>query len=235
MAAAVEVTQAAVAADTANAGIGKWQVSGLGRVPAFFVQGNAGERLAIDKMAGDALVESLEEQGGGCSMGISDDLAAIARQETELRFERFDCDTAWRLGGSLREMAVARGHSIVVDVRRFGQPHQPLFYTALAGTTPDNTRWVQRKVNVVARFYRSSYGVGLTLAESNRSFSERYGLPDADYAAHGGSFPIHVTGAGIVGAVTVSGLAQREDHNLVVEALCRELKRDEASLRLAVG
>ncbi len=166
-------------------------------------------------------------------MAITDDLAAIARQEAELQFERFDCDTAWRLGGWLREMAVARGQAIVVDLRRFGQPHQPLFYMALAGTTPDNARWVQRKVNVVARFHRSSYAVGLALAESNRSFSERYGLPDADYAAHGGSFPIHVAGAGIIGAVTVSGLAQREDHNLVVEALCVELKWDAGSLRLA--
>jgi uncharacterized protein (UPF0303 family) len=30
---------------------------------------------------------------------------------------------------------------------------------------------------------------------------------------------VHVEGAGIVGAITVSGLPQREDHNLVVEVL----------------
>ena len=62
--------------------------------------------------------------------------------------------------------------------------------------------------------------------------AERYGLPDADYAAHGGCFPIHVAGTGIIGAVTVSGLTQREDHNLVVEALCLALKKDHDSLRL---
>jgi uncharacterized protein (UPF0303 family) len=55
----------------------------------------------------------------------------------------------------------------------------------------------------------------------------------ADYATHGGSFPLNVAGAGIVGSVTVSGLPQRADHELVVEALCALLGRDYAQLRLA--
>jgi uncharacterized protein (UPF0303 family) len=122
-------------------------------------------------------------------MAIPEDLVTITHQEAELRLPRFDHDTAWRLGLSLRELAVARNQSIVIDIRRFGQPHQPLFYTALSGTTPDNPRWVQRKSNVVARFHRSSYAIGLMLAQDNRTFAERYSLPDADYAAHGGSFP----------------------------------------------
>jgi uncharacterized protein (UPF0303 family) len=165
-------------------------------------------------------------------MPIAEDLAIIARQEAELRFTSFDYDTAWRLGISLRDLATTRKHSIVIDIRRFGDPYQPLFYTAFAGTTPDNPRWVQRKCNVVSRFHRSSYAIGLSLEQTNRTFNERYNLPDADYAAHGGCFPIHIAGSGIIGSVTVSGLAQREDHNLVVEALCLELKHDVASLRL---
>lgn len=165
-------------------------------------------------------------------MPIAEDLATIARQEAELLFANFDYDIAWRLGVSLRELALARKQSIVIDIRRFGQPHQPLFYSALGGT-PDNARWVQRKSNVVARFHRPSYAIGLMLEQANRTFSDRYNLPDADYAPHGGSFPIHVTGTGIIGAVTVSGLPQREDHNLVVEALCLALKKDHDALRLS--
>jgi uncharacterized protein (UPF0303 family) len=165
-------------------------------------------------------------------MAITEDLAQITRQETELRFPTFDYDTAWRLGLSLRELAISRKQSIVVDIRRFGQPYQPLFYTALGGT-PDNARWVLRKSNVVARFHRPSYAIGLTLEQTNRIFAERYSLPDADYAPHGGSFPIHIAGTGIIGAITVSGLTQREDHDLVVEALCLELKKDHNPLRLA--
>ena len=165
-------------------------------------------------------------------MAIAEDLAQIIRQEAELLFPSFDYDTVWRLGLSLREFALSRKQSIVIDIRRFGQPHQPLFYTALGGT-PDNARWVQRKINVVARFHRSSYAIGLTFAHDNRTFAERYNLPDADYAAHGGSFPLHVDGAGIIGSLTISGLTQREDHNLAVEALCLEAKLDHNTLRLA--
>jgi uncharacterized protein (UPF0303 family) len=149
-----------------------------------------------------------------------DDLAAIATQERELCFNRFNEDLAWSLGSRLRTMAVARKAGVVIDVRRFGQP---LFYCALSGTSPDNAEWVRRKSNLVARFHRSSYGLGLELGAI---LFEKYALPIADFATHGGSFPICVQGSGAIGSVTVSGLPQRADHELVVEALCVELGKD---------
>jgi uncharacterized protein (UPF0303 family) len=165
-------------------------------------------------------------------MSLTDDIAAIARQEKELLLPAFDNNTAWRIGNTLRELAASRNQNIVADVRRFGAPHQQLFYTAFPGTTPDNQRWVQRKLNVVARFHRSSYSLGLYLQQNNMTFGARYNLPEEDYATHGGSFPIIVANAGIIGAVTVSGLAQRDDHNLAVEVLCIEAKIDPKSLQL---
>jgi uncharacterized protein (UPF0303 family) len=165
-------------------------------------------------------------------MASSADLARVIHQEAELRLPQFNYEDAWNLGTLLRDLAVARKHTLVIDIRRFGQPNQQLFYAALAGTTPDNARWVQRKANVVGRFHRSSYQVGLYLAQSNISFGEKYALEDADYATHGGSFPLHVINTGVIGAVTVSGLPQRDDHNLVVEALSRFLGRDPEELRL---
>jgi len=161
-----------------------------------------------------------------------DDLARVIHQEAELRLPHFSNDDAWKLGSLIRDLAIQRNLSIVIDIRRFGQPNQQLFYAALPGTTPDNARWVERKSAVVARFHRSSYQLGLFLAKNNISFNEKYALPDADYAAHGGSFPLHVTGTGIIGALTVSGLPQRHDHNLVVEALCLTLGKDPDSLKL---
>ena len=165
-------------------------------------------------------------------MGIPEDLAHVIRQEAELCLPQFDSNDAWKLGWLLRDLAVSRGHAIVIDIRRFGQPPQRLFYTALPGTTPDNARWVERKSNVVARFHRSSYQVGLYLAQHGLTFTDKYALPEADYAAHGGSFPLHVTNVGVIGSVTVSGLPQREDHNLVVEGLCLMLRRNPDELRL---
>jgi uncharacterized protein (UPF0303 family) len=72
----------------------------------------------------------------------------------------------------------------------------------------------------------------MTLKVKGTTLLERYGLLVADYAADGGSFPLIVENAGIVGSVTVSGLPQRDDHNLVVEALCALLECDFAALRL---
>jgi uncharacterized protein (UPF0303 family) len=70
------------------------------------------------------------------------------------------------------------------------------------------------------------------LEEKKSNLVERYGLPVADYASHGGSFPLRVVGAGLIGAVTVSGLPQRDDHQLAVEALCALLDRRFDTLRL---
>jgi uncharacterized protein (UPF0303 family) len=162
-------------------------------------------------------------------MGLSEDLDRVSLQERELQFDSMDEKRAWEIGSRLRAMAVERELSIVIDIRRFGQP---LFYTALHGTTPDNVEWVRRKSNVVARFHRSSYGIGLHLKNKNDSIEAR-GLPTAEYASHGGSFPIIVRNAGIVGSITVSGLPQRADHELVVEALCSILHRDYQELKLA--
>ena len=163
-------------------------------------------------------------------MSIVDDLARIALQEQELQFTSFDEETAWRLGSWVRTAAVARKLVLVVDVRRFGQP---LFYSALAGTTPDNVEWIRRKGNVVARFHRSSYAMKLELEQKQSDLTQRYGLPLADYAGHGGSFPLRVVGAGVIGSITVSGLPDRADHQLAIEAVCAALERDFANLQLA--
>ena len=162
-------------------------------------------------------------------MDLSRDLERIDHQESELIFPRFDLDVAWELGQRLHGLAVERRLPIVIDVRYFGQP---LFFSALPGSVPDNAEWVRRKSNAVARFHRSSYAVGLTLKQAKTTLPERYALPVSDFAAHGGSFPIHVKGIAVIGAVSVSGLPQRADHELVVEALCLELQRDYASFAL---
>lgn len=164
-------------------------------------------------------------------MGVAEDLEALAVQERELRFNHFDEEVAWKFGVRLRDLAITRWLSVVIDIRRFGG--FPLFYCALGGTSPDNAEWVRRKSNVVARFHRSSYAVGLELKQKESTLAQKYGLPEADYSAHGGSFPLIVINAGVIGSITLSGrLPQRADHELVVEALCAELNRDYAALAL---
>jgi len=161
-------------------------------------------------------------------MNIEQDLAGIAEQEARLRFDRFDPQTAWELGQRLRETAQALHAAVAIDISFFSQP---LFFCTLPGSTPENTEWIRRKCNVVKLFHRSSYAVGLMLKQKQSSLEER-GLDPRDYAAHGGSFPIFVNGVGCLGAITVSGLHQREDHELVVEVLAEHLNLPLAELAL---
>jgi uncharacterized protein (UPF0303 family) len=166
----------------------------------------------------------------GISMGVSEDLERIAHQERELVLPQFNETIAWELGSSIHAMATERGLGVVIDIRRFGQP---LFYAALSGTTPNNPDWVRRKGNVVARFHCSSYAVGLNLARKNETLQDKCGMPVAEFAPAGGSFPLRVAGAGVIGSITVSGLPQRGDHELVVEALSAYLGLDYADFKLA--
>jgi uncharacterized protein (UPF0303 family) len=157
------------------------------------------------------------------------DLAAIARQEAQLVFAAFDEDTAWRLGSALREAARARGVAVTIDIRR-GQ--DILFFHAMAGTGPGNADWARRKRNAVELVRRCSYALGLENRLNPRTLEETMGLPARDYTCHGGCFPIQVKGTGHIGTVTVSGLPQREDHNLVVEVLARMIGVDPDGLKL---
>lgn len=156
-------------------------------------------------------------------MSVEEDIAVIAEQERLLVFDRFDAEAAWTLGERLRRVASERSLPVAIDITLHAMP---VFYSALAGSTADNARWIRRKRNVVLHFLRSSYGVGCRLAQQDATLESKFSLSDVDYAAHGGSFPITVSGVGCIGAVTVSGLPQREDHNLVVEILAEMLGHD---------
>jgi uncharacterized protein (UPF0303 family) len=155
-------------------------------------------------------------------MAINDDIARLTVQEERLRLPKFTEATAWEIGTKLRTLGETRKLPIVIDIRL---ANRQLFYSALAGSTPDNPDWVRRKSNVVLRYLKSSYRVGRELAVKNDTLDQNRGVSPMDYAPHGGSFPIHVEGAGIIGAVTVSGLPQRADHNLVVEVLAAVLNQ----------
>jgi uncharacterized protein (UPF0303 family) len=156
-------------------------------------------------------------------VGVDEDLVIIARQEELLRWDGFDADTAWRLGGVLREMLVARGAAGTVEIELAGQV---LFTAATVGATPGQADWIRRKRNTVRRFARSSYAVGKMLERDGETMETRHGLMLADYAAHGGGFPVTVRGVGVVGSVIVSGMPQRDDHNLAVAAIAKVLGVD---------
>ena len=158
------------------------------------------------------------------------DIERIAAQERRLVFSRFDEETAFALGSAIRARGLVERWPIVVEIRTFDRP---LFYAALPGSTADNANWARRKFNVVRHFGRSTYRMVLEQKSPDRALKTGFGLSVSDYVLAGGGFPVTVQGAGVIGAIMVSGLPERQDHGVIVEALCAHLKVPPAELLLA--
>ena len=147
---------------------------------------------------------------------MDDLLKQLLQEEQELQFTRFNETTAWQLGTQMVEHAMHENLPITIDITR-GQ-HQ-LFHASMPGTSADNDEWVKRKVRLVNRFGHSSFYMGQLLKCKGKSIEQNYLIPESEFAAHGGCFPIIVKETGMVGTITVSGLPQEEDHKLVVESI----------------
>lgn len=143
-------------------------------------------------------------------------LDTLTQQEKELQFTAFGSDTALALGLKLVELAKAGGKIITINITI---NDKVLFHHAMQGASADQADWIRRKNNVVARFGRCSFYVGIDHKQRGVVFEDIKHLDPKDYAPYGGAFPITLKGTGIIGTVTVSGLRQAEDHALVVEAL----------------
>ncbi|TFC05269.1 heme-degrading domain-containing protein [Cryobacterium mannosilyticum] len=145
----------------------------------------------------------------------ADLLSTLLDQERTIQFDSFDFGDAWAVGSRLVELGTLRGHPIAVSIT-FGD--QRVFHAALPGSSADNDAWLENKFRVVRRFANSSFAVGTRFRSLGRDFRTASNLDPATHAAHGGAFPLRVRGS-LIGVVGVSGLAQRDDHDLVVEVL----------------
>lgn len=146
----------------------------------------------------------------------------IEAQEFTLILPSLDNNIAFELGSLIRSTFLStfnpESDGIVISISLFSG--HTLFSCAAGNPRklgPDNWDWVRRKSNTVQRFGLSSFLVGRTRLSKGRNLD---GL-GADYAAHGGGFPIRVQGmtAAPVGVIVVSGLKQEDDHQLIVTAL----------------
>jgi uncharacterized protein (UPF0303 family) len=161
-------------------------------------------------------------------MDVAEDIRRIALHEERLQFDAFDASAAWAVGLALKAAADAGRLPIVVDIRLVTMP---LLSFALPGSAPDNFEWARRKRNLVFRLCHSSYAIGRKLAFEGKTLAD-LALAERDFAAHGGGFPILLKGTGCIGAVTVSGPPQRDDHRIVVEAMAKVLGRDLSDIAL---
>ena len=147
--------------------------------------------------------------GGYSSAGLRDEAESLV-------LARFSLTDALHLGRIATDLAVDRGLPVLIEIVH-GQ--RVAYRAAMPGTTADNDEWLRRKFRVVARFEESTLAVRVAHEEDDRSFNDATGLPETEFAAHGGGWPIRVSGVGVVGMFGVSGLPQVADHTFIVEVL----------------
>ncbi len=146
----------------------------------------------------------------------NDILKTLLAQEDELQLRYFNNQTAWELGTLIKSAADQHAAPIAIEIYAF---EQVLFSYFMPGTNKDNQDWINRKRQSVMRFSHSSYYTGQYNAAKNRDFETIPHLDPKQYCAHGGSFPLRIKNSGLIGAVTVSGLAQEVDHQMVIDSL----------------
>jgi uncharacterized protein (UPF0303 family) len=151
----------------------------------------------------------------------------IKRQEQALQFTSFDSDTALAIGNHIIEQAKADKVAVTIDVT---VNRNPLFFHAMAGTSPNNVDWIRRKSNLVNRTGHASFYTHIEAVNNGQDFNNLPTFDTKDFAAHGGSFPIILKGTGQIGTITVSGLEGVDDHAMAVRALKWYLKQDDVAL-----
>ena len=163
--------------------------------------------------SGDYDPDSSEPQPPGSLAAL---IGRVLAEIDALQFASFSKDTALDLGLLLVELGRQRSLPIAIDITK---GEQVLFHAALDGATPDNERWINAKKRTAQRYEVPSLLVGLRARAAGGRIEENAWFDQMEFAAHGGAFPIYVRGTGAVAVVTVSGLPQKADHELVVEAL----------------
>lgn len=151
-----------------------------------------------------------------------------------VRLARWDSDVAYELGSMIRQRLreLSSEKPAVVNI---SLTNGTVLYHAASrpGCQPDNSSWIERKRQTVLRWGVASYAMHLKFAGDEKAFAAKYGLDPATasrFAIHGGACPVFVNNVeGPVGVVIVSGLAQSEDHQVVIEALEACAARQQAS------
>ena len=149
----------------------------------------------------------------------------IQEQEELLQFQSFSNDDALHIGNSIVQHAQKKGKTVAVEIVVNGWT---VFFFAMEGTSPENNRWLRRKRNFLEYRHTSSL-LGQKLIEMQGKDLRELALDEADYSERGGAFPIRIGGL-VVGSITVSGLPDVEDHQMVADVLAVYLNRKVPSI-----
>lgn len=134
----------------------------------------------------------------------------------KIELDHFSNRIAFDIGLKIVELAKSRNQHIAVDVSRL---NHTVFLFVDDNLPADKHNWLRRKANVAKRFEESSLSVKNDLKDGQMSLDKTFGLDERDFIAKGGSIPVFIKNAGMIGTITVSGLRDEEDHNIIIESL----------------
>lgn len=149
----------------------------------------------------------------------------LLEEEIELQFTSFSSEDAIKLGLLFIQIAKEMnkgGIGIKIEKNR-----HVLFTHLMDGTMPENAYWYDRKKNVVDRYFHSSKFVEEMFKASGSTFAESSLLDQGEFQAVGGSYPLIIQNAGVVGSITVCGLTGDLDHQICVEGIRKFLGKEE--------
>ncbi|KAI1815079.1 hypothetical protein GGS20DRAFT_584891 [Poronia punctata] len=155
----------------------------------------------------------------------SNDAEEVLQTCDSFTFASFTANEAWELGHLLyaRLLKVPGSKPTVISITSAQNDHVLFQAVVGSGTQPDNDIWVARKRKTVLRFGTSTWYQHCKYNGDESAFRKKFGMSEemaSAYAIHGGGVPIRVSGVeGIVAVVVVSGLAQHEDHGVIVEVI----------------
>ena len=142
----------------------------------------------------------------------------IEKQEImkKIELDKFDNRMAFEMGSKVIELAKSRNQHIAIEIVRL---NQTVFLYVDDSLPMDKHNWLRRKTNVAKQFEESSLSVKNDLKEGNMTLDKTFGLDEKDFLAKGGAIPIFVKNVGMIAIITVSGLHDEEDHNIIIDAL----------------
>ena len=145
----------------------------------------------------------------------------LLHQEQELRLPALMNKEAIEIGQLASELGRERKLPIAIEVR-IGD--WIVYHASLPGSSPENDRWIERKVAVVMLKQHSTLFEQVSAKERGVDWHKENDLKDETHAIHGGAIPL-ITNEGFKGILIISGLPQVEDHLFAVEVLTEFLTR----------
>ena len=137
------------------------------------------------------------------------------QDEEAIEFEFFRNQDAYHLGSYISEEAIRNNYPIIIRIEK---NNDLIYQYANDNTSSDNSWWIEKKINVVKKFNKSSAFIFEKFKSRNKRFEDIY-INDNTCILAPGAVPIKVKNVGVIGVIAISGLDSVNDHQLIIKGL----------------